>query len=149
MAITDEVIEIILACRKSILADNRRTWVKSHMDNFDVPHGRLRLGPGSRLNRDFISWTRWVVLSLRAGGADGIIFILDSNDPNTSKIPKKITRAFKLLSLRMEIGSNFKIVDFLAVTLNLDNGTFKPFSKSNSTPTYINIDSNHPRSILK
>ena len=37
--ITDEEIEIILACRKSILAENRRIWVKSHEDNFDVPMG--------------------------------------------------------------------------------------------------------------
>ena len=58
-------------------------------------------------------------------------------------------RAFKLLGLRIEIASNLKTVDFLDVTLNLNNSTFKPFSKSNSTPTYINIDSNHPRLILK
>ena len=37
--ITDKEIEIILACRKSILADNCRTWLKSHMDNFDIPMG--------------------------------------------------------------------------------------------------------------
>ena len=35
--VTDEEIEIILACMKSILADNRRTWLKSHVDNFDIP----------------------------------------------------------------------------------------------------------------
>ena len=37
-------------------------------------------------------------------------------------------RAFKLLDLRIEIASDLKIVDFLNVTLNLNNGTFKPFS---------------------
>ena len=37
--ITDEEIEIILACRKFILADNRITWLKSHVDNFEVPVG--------------------------------------------------------------------------------------------------------------
>ena len=37
--ITDEEIEIILACRKPILSDNYRTWVKSHVDNFGVPMG--------------------------------------------------------------------------------------------------------------
>ena len=79
---------------------------------------------------------------------DGIIFTPDSDGPNTSKI-QKIIRVFKLLGLRIEIASNLEIIDFLDVTLNLDNDTFKPFSKSNSSPTYINIDSNHPRSILK
>ena len=37
--ITDEKIEIILAWTKLMLSDNRRTWVKSHVDNFDVPMG--------------------------------------------------------------------------------------------------------------
>ena len=39
MDITDDEIENILARWKSILADNRKTWVKSHMDNFDAPMG--------------------------------------------------------------------------------------------------------------
>ena len=37
--ITEEEIEIILASRKSVLSDSHRTWVKSHVDNFDVPMG--------------------------------------------------------------------------------------------------------------
>ena len=37
--ITEEEIEIILASRKTVLSDNRRSWVKSHVDNFDVPMG--------------------------------------------------------------------------------------------------------------
>ena len=49
---TDEEVEIILACRKSILSDNHRTWVKSHVNNFDVWGGAYDSYPGSRLNRD-------------------------------------------------------------------------------------------------
>ena len=30
---------IILACRKTVLKNNRSTWVKSGSDNFDVPMG--------------------------------------------------------------------------------------------------------------
>ena len=79
----------------------------------------------------------------------GIIFIPASNGLKTSKIQKKNIRTFKLLGLWIEIASNLKIVDFLNVTLNLNNGTFKPFSKNNSASTYVNIDSNHPWSLLK
>ena len=42
-----------------------------------------------------------------------------------------------------------KIVDFLDVTLNLNDGTFKPFIKPNDFPLYVNSNSNHPPSILK
>ena len=71
--------------------------------------------------------------------------VLDSNSHKTSKI-QKIIRAFKLLGLQIEIASNLKIVN---ITLNLNNNSFKPFCKKNSAPTYINIDSNHPRLLLK
>ena len=37
MDVTDEEIEIILACRKSIFVDNHRTLGKGHVDNFDIP----------------------------------------------------------------------------------------------------------------
>ena len=80
---------------------------------------------------------------------DGIIYIPESNGPKTSSMQKKIIRAFKLLGLRIQIASNLKIVDFLDITLNLNNGTFKPFSKNDSAPRYINISSNHPRSVLR
>ena len=80
---------------------------------------------------------------------DGIIYIPDSNGPKISSIQKKIIRAFQLLGLRIQIASNLKIVDFLDVTLNLNNGTFKPFSKNDSAPRYINISSNDPRSVLR
>ena len=43
----------------------------------------------------------------------------------------------------------FKTVDFLDVTFDLDNNVYKPFRKENSKPTYINKHSNHPPSILK
>ena len=37
--ITEEQYDIILACRKTVLKNNRSTWVKSGSDNFDVPIG--------------------------------------------------------------------------------------------------------------
>ena len=76
---------------------------------------------------------------------DEIILIPESNGPNTSNIRRKIIRAFKLLGLRIQVASNLKIVDFLDVTLKLNNGTFKPYSKNDSASRYINISSNHPR----
>ena len=53
------------------------------------------------------------------------------------------------MDLRIEISSNLKIVNFLDVTLNLRNNSYKLFSKSNAILTYINVNSNHPTSIVK
>ena len=41
------------------------------------------------------------------------------------------------------------IVVFLVVTLNLNNGSFKPISKKIPIPTHVNIVSNNPRPLLK
>ena len=37
--VTNEQYEIIFACRKTIIKNNESTWVKSGLDNFDVPMG--------------------------------------------------------------------------------------------------------------
>ena len=62
-------------------------------------------------------------------GDDGMMYIPNSNSPNSSSIQKKIIRAFKLLGFKIEISSNNKIVNFLDVTLDLSNNTYKPFIK--------------------
>ena len=44
---------------------------------------------------------------------------------------------------------NKKVVNFLDITLDLDNNLYKPFMKENNTILYINKKSNHPPSALK
>ena len=150
--ITEEEIEIILASRKSVLSDSRRSRVKSHVDNFDVPMGAYDSVQVADLVGIYILDTLGRNFNSEQVGLyriDGIIYIPDSNCPKTSSIQKKIIRTFKLLNSRIRIVSNLKIVEFLDVTLNLNYGTLKPFSKSGSTPRYINISSNYPRSVLR
>ena len=77
---------------------------------------------------------------------DGIMNIPNSNGPNSSSIQKKIIRA---LGFKIEISSNNKIVNFLDVTLDLSNNIYKPFIKMDQSPSYININSNHPKAIIK
>ena len=47
------------------------------------------------------------------------------------------------------IGSNLKIVNFLDVNLNSNDNSYKPFRETNVIPTYINVNSNQPASIVK
>ena len=35
------------------------------------------------------------------------------------------------------------------VTLDLSNNSYKPFIKTNQNPTYINVNSNHPKNIIR
>ena len=51
--------------------------------------------------------------------------------------------------LRITIEANQTTVNFLDVTLDLADHTFKPYHKPNSTISYVHSSSNHPPSILK
>ena len=56
---------------------------------------------------------------------------------------KKLKRLFKEC-LRTE-----KIVNYLDVTLNLNDGSYRPYKKPNEETNYIHVNSDHPPSILK
>ena len=58
-------------------------------------------------------------------------------------------RIFNENDLQIEIKCNLKIVDYLDVTLDLNNGSYKPFRKPNDETLYINAKSNHPANIIK
>ena len=68
-------------------------------------------------------------------------------------IPCKISHicrcAFKNAGFKIEIKTNLHIVDFLNVTFNLLNGTYKPYKKPNDQLLYANTSSNHPPQIIK
>ena len=53
------------------------------------------------------------------------------------------------LGFKIEVSSNNKIVNFLDVILDLSNNTNKPLIKTDQYPSYINVDSNHPKTIIK
>jgi hypothetical protein len=67
----------------------------------------------------------------------------------TEHTKKEICKIFKNNNLKITIEANLKVVDFLDITLDLGTELYKPFNKPNSTPLYINKQSNHPPSILK
>ena len=115
--------------------------------NFDVPMGRYDSSQIADLVGLYILHVLNRIINsdqVSLYGDDGIMYIPNSNGPNSSSIQKKIIRAFKLLAFKIEISSNFQYV-----TLDLSNNTYKPFIKMDQPPSYININSNHPKAMIK
>ena len=125
-------IKIIKHCRRSVLKSGGHTWIKNNCNqhSFDGPMGAYALVAdliglyilhilNRCLNNDDVGIYR----------DDGLMVVRDSNGPKCNKIAKKITRAMKEKGFRVDIKSNIKIVDFLDVTLNLNEGSYKPFMK--------------------
>ena len=60
-----------------------------------------------------------------------------------------IVRKFSEYGLSITIFINLKAVNFLDVTLNLEENTFKPYRKPGDRPRYVHSESNHPPLVIK
>ena len=56
---------------------------------------------------------------------------------------------FKNKALDIIKTCNMKIVHYLDVTLNLNDGSYRPYKKPNEETNYTHVNSDHPPSILK
>ena len=65
------------------------------------------------------------------------------------KHQKIIQKIFKDKGSETIIKCNLKVVDYLDETLNLNDGTYQPSHKANQETTYIHVESDHPRQIIK
>ena len=88
--VTNEQYEIILACRKTVIENNESTWVKSGLDNFDVP---IVGGYDSSQIADLVGLYILNILTriispeqLGLYYDDGLIYIPNSNGPICSNI---------------------------------------------------------------
>ena len=67
--------------------------------------------------------------------------------PNLKKFKRLFKECFKSKGLDIIINCNMKIVNYLYVTLNLNNGSYRPDKKSNEETNYIHVNSDHTPSI--
>ena len=80
---------------------------------------------------------------------DGLAVFRNTSGPQAEKIKKHFQSIFRKNNFSIIVKCNLKIVDFLDVTLDLSDGSYKPFHKPNSEINYIHRESNHPPSIIK
>ena len=65
------------------------------------------------------------------------------------KFKKRLQKVFKNNGLSVIIECNMKIVNYLDVTFNLNDGTYRPYQKPDNIIQYIHVESNHPPNIIK
>jgi len=75
---------------------------------------------------------------------DGLAAFEHTSGPQSDRIRKDIIKLFEEIGLKITIQTNLKIVNFLDITFNLNNGSHKPYKKPNDQPMYINKNSNPP-----
>ena len=80
---------------------------------------------------------------------DALLVFRNISGQQAEKHKKIIQKIFKDKGLQGIIKCNLKIVDYLDVTLSLNDSTYRPFHKPNEEITYAHVESDHPPQIIK
>ena len=70
---------------------------------------------------------------------DGLFNFHKINKQQIDRLRKKIISLFKNIDFKTEIATNLTEVDFLDVTLNLENNTYHLYEKPNDKLIYIDV----------
>ena len=80
---------------------------------------------------------------------DGLAVVKNMSGPQLEKVKKEMQVLFKKFGLNLIIECNKTTVDYLDITLNLLDGTYKPYQKPENTLQHFHKESNHPPYIIK
>ena len=81
----------------------------------------------------------------------GFSIIKNCSDPQMEKIKKQLQKVCKNNGLDVFIECSMKIVNYLHVTFNTNDGTYRPYQKHNIIDNiiqYVHVESNHPPNII-
>ena len=142
--ITDDERNIIIHAKNSILVHKQQTWQKKGDTTFDVTMGSYDGAETCELVGSFLL-SQLQHLEVNIGlYRDDSLAVCDASPRETENTKKEICRVFNQNGLRITIEANKKIINFLDVTFNLNNSTYKPFTKPSTTLQYVHRASNHP-----
>ena len=80
---------------------------------------------------------------------DGLALIQTKSGRLSDKARKDFIQTFNDFGLKITAQANQQLTNFLDLTLNLTDSTYKPYRKPNDKPLFINRSSNHPPSIIR
>ena len=80
---------------------------------------------------------------------DGLLLLEDNRGRTADQARKQLHKLFEQFQLKITADVCHQSVNFLNITLKLDNGSYHPYRKPNNSLLYINRDSNHPPPIIK
>ena len=144
----DKDLRLIMHCGKSLLFFRNETWRKKSTEScFDVTMGSFDGAEICELVGLYIQSNLETILPKTNFGLyrdDGLILLRKPNGQQMDEKRKIIIKSFKDIAFSVDIQTNLKEVDFLDITLNLQNDTYRPYMKPNDKLLYIQLLLNHP-----
>lgn len=148
--ITNEDRHIIMHAKRSILINNGEAWTKRRTSTFDVTMGSHDGAESCEIIGLYLLNTIKKNLPGNYGlYRDDGLGVVKATPRQIENTKKKLCSMFKSIGLKITVEANQKSVDFLDITLDLKNATYKPYMKPNNNPIYVHRKSNHPQQILK
>ena len=74
---------------------------------------------------------------------DSLAILKNTSGPEAEKLKKKFQKLFKEKDLDIIVQCNLKITNYLDVTLNLNDVSYRPYRKPNEEANYIHINSDY------
>ena len=144
-------IDVINHARKSLLFDGSNTWIKKQ-GLFDVSMGAYDGAEVCELVGTYMLNVFSKKYNKNDYGLyqdDGLAVLKKKSGPQSEQVKKNIQKIFKDHGLDIIIQCNMKVVNYLDVTFDLSDGTYKPYAKPNNEIKYIHKNSNHPPSVIR
>ena len=148
--ITDLEKQIIMQTKKSLLFPKNEAWEKKNNKVlFDVTMGSFDGAETCELVAVYmLNELKRIIPDIGLYRDDGLAFSVEPPQ-KVERMKKQICKIFNEHGLKIKIEANKKILNFLDVTIDLQNNIFYPYMKPGNTPVYVNSKSNHPPSIIK
>ena len=127
--ITNEDKGIIKHARKSLLYDNSEPWMKKDSGWFDLTMGAYDGAEVCELVGTFLLYKLSLKYNKNKIGLyrdDGLAIFKNISGPKSEKIKKNFQKLFKENQFDIVIQCNMKMVNYLDVTLNLENSAYRP-----------------------
>ena len=144
--------DTIMHARKSLIYCGKEPWIKKDGGIFDVTMGAFDGAEVCELVGIYLLSQLSISCDKKNLGLyrdDGLAVFKNMSGPQAEKMKKDFQKVFRNNDLQITITCNLKVVDYLDVTFNLNDGSYKPYRKPNDETMYINAQSNHPPNILK
>lgn len=149
--ISDDEKHTIMHTKKALLFHKNEPWAKKDTDSlFDVTMGSYDGAETCELIGTYLLTQLPDDLTSSIGlYRDDGLAVCKGTPRQIEQTKKTICKIFRQNNLKITIEANKQVINFLDVTLNLREGSHKPYLKPNNTILYVNKQSNHPPTILK
>ena len=143
MTINSKERETIFHSRKPLLYKEGEPWIKKQSYNFDVTMGSYDGAEVCELIGIFmlsLIGNKYNPNDIGVYRDDRLAVFKNTSGSQSEEIQKM----FKNKGLDIIINFNMKIVNYFDVTLNLNDGSYRPYKKPNDETNYIHVNSDQP-----